>query len=257
MGLLENKRGVILGVANKRSIAWGIAKAADREGARLVLTYQGERLRSGIESLIPELRTPPLLLPCDVTDEAQMDALFEQMKRELGSLDFLVHALAFARKEDLSGRFLDVDHLGWTTAIQISAYSFAALAKRAAPLMEGRAGSLVTLSYLGGERVVSNYNIMGIAKSALESAVRYLAADLGPSGHRVNAVSAGPVKTLAAAGISGFSKMLEVVAERTPMRRNVTADEVGDAALFFLSDLSRSVTGEVLHVDCGYSVMGL
>lgn len=256
-GLLQGKTGVILGVANKRSIAWAIAKAADEAGARLVLTYQGERLLRSLEPLASELTTEPLLLPCDVTDDAQMDEVFARIGQEWGALDFLVHALAYAPKAALEGRFLDTDDDGWRLALKISAQSFPDLARRAAPLMEGRSGSLLTLSYLGAERVVPHYNVMGVAKAALEASVRYAAADLGPAGHRVNAISAGPIKTLAASGISGFSKMLDVVAERSPMKRNVLASEVGDAALFFLSDLSRAVTGAVLHVDCGYGVMGL
>jgi enoyl-[acyl-carrier protein] reductase I len=255
--MLNGKTGTIFGIANKRSIAWAIARAADRAGADLVITYQNERLQRNLQSLAEELSRPPLLLPCDVTDGKQADALFEAVRRERPHLDFLVHSLAYARKEDLDGEFHDTPLEGWQTALHVSAFSLTALVRRALPLLEGRRGSILTLSYLGGERVIPHYNIMGVAKAALECSVRYLAADLGPAGHRVNAISAGPIKTLAASGVSGFSAMLDIVAARSPMRRNVELEEVGDAALFFLSDLSRAVTGEVLYVDCGYHVMGL
>ena len=254
--MLSNKTGIILGVANKRSIAWAVARAADRAGARLVLTYQTERFRNGIEGLVSELSQPPLLIQCDVSDEAQIDALMDEVRESFGHLDFMVHALAFAKKEELDGAFYDTSLEGWQIAMQVSAYSLTALTRRALPLMEGRRGSIITLSYLGGQRVVPHYNVMGVAKAALESSVRYLAADAGPQGHRVNAISAGPIKTLAAAGISGFSKVLERVEERAAMRRNVEPAEVADAAVFLLSDMSRAITGEVLYVDCGYHIMG-
>jgi len=255
--MLKDKTGVILGVANKRSISWHIAKAADRAGARLVLTYQNERLLRGITELAGQLEREPILVPCDVTDEGQMDALFEIVSAESGHLDFLVHGLAFSKREELVGPFYDTTLENWQIAMQISSYSLSALTRRAAPLMEGRSGSILSLSYIGGERVIPHYNVMGVCKAALESSVRYLAADLGPHGHRVNAISAGPIKTLAAAGVKGFSQMLDVVAERSALKRNLDGGEVGDAALFFLSDLSRAVTGEVLFVDCGYHAMGL
>jgi len=255
--MLNDKTGLILGVANKRSIAWAIAKAADREGARLVLTYQNERLLKTIVSLAEELTTKPILVPCDVTDVDQVEHLFTKIGEECGHLDFLVHALAFAKKEELVGAFHATSLEGWRLAMEISAYSLPALTRCALPLMEGRRASILTLSYLGGTRVVPHYNVMGVAKSALESSVRYLAHDLGPQGHRVNAISAGPIKTLAAAGITGFSRMMDQVASRAPMGRNVELTEVADAAIFLLSGRSSGITGEVLHVDAGYHVMGV
>lgn len=255
--MLKGKTGLILGVANKRSIAWHIAQAADRHGARLILTYQGERLLRGIESLAEQLSQPPLLLPCDVTDEDQMDAVFAAIQDQVGHLDFLVHGLAFSKREELEGPFHDATLENWQIAMQVSAYSFPALVRRAVPLMEGRSGSCLTLTYIGAERVIPHYNVMGACKAALESSVRYLSADVGPHGHRVNAISAGPIKTLAASGVKGFSTMLDVVAQRSALKRNVGASEVGDASVFFLSDLSRAVTGEVMFVDCGYHAMGI
>ena len=255
--LLKDKTGIILGIANKRSIAWHIAKAADREGARLVLTYQGDRFKAGLEKLSGELQQKPLLLPCDVTDTAQVDSLMDAVGKECGHLDFLVHAIAFAQREDLAGAFHETSPDGWDVSLRISAYSLVHLANKAAPLMEGRNGSFVTMTYLGAERVVPNYNVMGVAKAALEASVRYLASDLGPMGHRVNAISAGPIKTLAASGVSGFSSVLGTVAERSPLRRNIDGGDVGDATVFFLSDLSRGVTGQTMYVDSGYHVMGM
>jgi len=254
--LLEGKNGLILGVANKRSIAWGIAKATAREGARLALTYQGERLEENVRELSAEL-SEPAILPCDVTRDEDLDALAESVRKELGHLDFVVHAVAFALREELDGEFLNTSREGYRMAQDISSYSLTALARRTAPLMEGRSGSIVTLSYLGGERVVPHYNVMGVAKAALEMSVRYLAADLGPRGIRVNAVSAGPIKTLAASGVHGLSKMLEYHRTHAPLRKNTEQDEVGDAALFLVSPLSRGVTGEVIHVDGGFHVMGM
>jgi len=254
--LLEGKKGLILGVANKRSIAWGIAQAVSREGARLALTYQGERLERNVRKLAPELGDP-LLLPCDVTSDEQLDAVAKSLSEEFGGLDFVVHAVAYALREELDGEFLATSREGYRMAQDISSYSLTALARRVVPLMEGRDGSLVTLSYLGGERVVPRYNVMGVAKAALEMSVRYLASDLGPRGIRVNAISAGPIKTLAASGVRGLSKMLEYHRTHTPLRRNTDRDEVGDAAVFLVSRLSRGVTGEVIHVDGGFHVMGM
>jgi enoyl-[acyl-carrier protein] reductase I len=254
--LLEGKKGLILGVANKRSIAWGIAQAVSREGARLALTYQGERLERNVRKLAPELGDP-LLLPCDVTSDDQLDAVAKSLSEEFGGLDFVVHAVAYALREELDGEFLATSREGYRMAQDISSYSLTALARRVVPLMEGRDGSLVTLSYLGGERVVPRYNVMGVAKAALEMSVRYLASDLGPRGIRVNAISAGPIKTLAASGVRGLSKMLEYHRTHTPLRRNTDRDEVGDAAVFLVSRLSRGVTGEVIHVDGGFHVMGM
>jgi enoyl-[acyl-carrier protein] reductase I len=254
--LLEGKTGLILGIANKRSLAWGIAQSVAREGARLAVTYQGQRLEENVRELAAGL-TNPVILPCDVSRDEDLDALADSVKRELGGVDFVVHAVAYALREELDGEFLNTSRDGYRIAQEISSYSFTALARRAAPLMEGRAGSMVTLSYLGGERVVPHYNVMGVAKAALEMSVRYLAADLGPRGIRVNAISAGPIKTLAASGVHGLSKMLEYHRTHAPLRKNTEQEEVGDAALFLVSHLSRGITGEILHVDGGYHVMGM
>jgi len=253
--LLEGKKGLILGVANKRSIAWAIARATAREGARLALTFQGERLEENVRELAAEL-TDPLILPCDVTRDEDLDALAASVQKDFGRLDFVVHAVAFALREELDGEFLGTSREGYRLAQDISSYSLTALARRTAPLMEG-GGSIVTLSYLGGERVVPHYNVMGVAKAALEMSVRYLASDLGPRGIRVNAISAGPIKTLAAAGVHGLGKMLEYHRTHAPLRKNTEQDEVGDAALFLVSPLGRGVTGEVIHVDGGFHVMGM
>jgi enoyl-[acyl-carrier protein] reductase I len=253
--LLDGKRGLVLGVANKRSIAWGIAQAAHREGARLALTYQGERLEENVRELARQLRDP-LVLPCDVTKDEDVKALAASVKDGLGGLDFVVHAVAFALREELEGEFVRTSREGYRVAQDISSYSLTALARETTPLMEG-GGSIVTLSYLGGERVVPHYNVMGVAKAALEMSVRYLASDLGPKGIRVNAISAGPIKTLAASGVHGLSRMLEYHRTHAPLRKNTEQDEVGDAALFLLSHLSRGVTGEVIHVDGGFHVMGM
>ncbi len=255
--LLEGKNGLILGIANKRSIAWGIARAAQREGARLAVTFQGERLEENVRELAAELRDP-LILPCDVTKDEDLDALAASVRAGMGGLDFVVHAVAYAMREELDGDFVNTSREGYRLAQDISSYSLTALARRTAPLMEGRGGgSIVTLSYLGGERVVPHYNVMGVAKAALEMSVRYLAADLGPQGIRVNAISAGPIKTLAASGVHGLSKMLEYHRTHAPLRKNTEQDEVGDTALFLVSRLGRGVTGEVIHVDGGFHVMGM
>ena len=253
--LLDGKHGLILGVANKRSIAWGIAQSVAREGARLALTYQGERLKENVVELAGSL-TRPLILPCDVAKDEDLAALAESVRQEFGRLDFVVHAVAYALREELDGEYLNTSREGYRLAQDISAYSLTALARHCAPLMEG-GGSLLTLSYLGGERVVPHYNVMGVAKAALEMSVRYLAADLGPRGIRVNAISAGPIKTLAASGVHGLSKMLEYHRNHAPLRKNTEQEEVGDAALFLVSALSRGVTGEVIHVDGGFHVMGM
>jgi enoyl-[acyl-carrier protein] reductase I len=253
--LLEGKRGLVLGIANKRSIAWGIAQAAHREGARLAVTYQGERLLENVQELSQQLRDP-LILPCDVSKDEDLKALAESVRNEFGTLDFVVHAVAFALREELDGDFVNTSREGYRIAQDISSYSLTALAREVVPLMPN-GGSIVTLSYLGGERVVPHYNVMGVAKAALEMSVRYLAADLGPKGIRVNAISAGPIKTLAASGVHGLSKMLEYHRTYAPMRRNTDQDEVGDAGLFLVSPLSRGVTGEVIHVDGGFHVIGM
>ncbi len=255
--MLHGKTGLILGVANHRSIAWAIAKSAAREGAELVLTAQNERFLKSLTDLVSELGRPALTTTCDVGEPEQVAALMDFVKAQRGGLDFIVHCIAYAPREELEGNYVDTSAAGFATALGVSAYSLTALTKAALPLMEGRNGAVLTLSYLGAERVIPNYNVMGVAKAALESSVRYLAADLGPLGHRVNAISAGPLRTLAAAGVSGFSGMLDSVAQRSAMKRNVEAAEVGDAAAFMVSPLARGITGTVLHVDCGYSVMGI
>jgi enoyl-[acyl-carrier protein] reductase I len=253
--LLEGKRGLVLGIANKRSIAWGIAQAAHREGARLAVTYQGERLLENVQELSQQLRDP-LILPCDVSKDEDLKALAESIKNEFGTLDFVVHAVAFALREELDGDFINTSREGYRIAQDISSYSLTALAREVVPLMPS-GGSIVTLSYLGGERVVPHYNVMGVAKAALEMSVRYLAADLGPKNIRVNAISAGPIKTLAASGVHGLSKMLEYHRTYAPLRRNTDQEEVGDTGLFLVSSLSRGVTGEVIHVDGGFHVIGM
>ena len=253
--LLDGKRGLVLGIANKRSIAWGIAQAVSREGARLAVTYQGERLEENVRELSQGLKDP-VILPCDVARDEDLDTLAAGVKDTLGGLDFMVHAVAYALREELDGEYLNTSREGYRLAQDISSYALTALSRRVAPLMEG-GGSIVTLSYLGGERVVPHYNVMGVAKAALEMSVRYLAADLGPKGVRVNAISAGPVKTLAAAGIHGFRKMLGQVSSVAPLRRNITADEVGDVCAFLAGPLARGITGSTIYVDAGYHIMGL
>ena len=254
--ILEGKTGVILGVANKRSIAWGGAKALANAGMRLAFTYQGERLEGAVRDLASECEGS-IVLPCDVTKPETIDAAFDSIREEFGFLDAVVHAVAFAKREELGGDFFDTSKDGYMIAHEVSAYSLTAVARRALPLMEGREGSIVTLSYIGGERVIPNYNVMGIAKAALEASVRYLAADVGKNGLRVNAISAGPIRTLSASGVSGFNTMLDHIAEKAPMRRNVTAEEVGDTCLFLCSPMSRGSTGSTIFVDAGYHIMGV
>jgi enoyl-[acyl-carrier protein] reductase I len=254
---LIGKTGLIVGVANKRSIAWAIAQAASAAGARLVITYQGERLEENVRELAAGL-TNPLVLPLDVTDDVQIAHVFAEIDREVGGLDFLVHGAAFALREELSAPFVQTSREGFRLSLDISAYSLVALARGAMPLMERRGGgSILTLTYLGSERVFQNYNVMGVAKAALEATVRYLAADLGPKGIRVNAISAGPIKTLAAAGISGFSTILQHYRDRAPLRRTVETAEVADAAVFLLGPGGRAVTAEVLMVDGGFHATGM
>jgi enoyl-[acyl-carrier protein] reductase I len=253
---LTGKHGLIVGVANKRSISWAIADRAARSGARLAITYQGERLEENVRELAATL-TDPLVLPCDVGDDAQIARVFDALDGEFGGLDFLVHGAAFAPREELSAPFLQTSRTGFRTSLDISAYSLVALARGAAPLMERRGGgSVLTLTYLGSERVFTNYNVMGVAKAALEASVRYLAADLGPKNIRVNAISAGPVKTLAASGISGFSGILQVYRDRAPLRRNVELAEIADTAVFLLGPGGRGITGEVVMVDGGFHITG-
>ena len=244
-----------MGVANNRSIAWGISKAVAAQGAEGALTYHGDALKKRVEPLAAELGST-MVLPCDVTDAASMDAVFATLKEKWGRLDFLVHAIAFSDKNELDGRYVDTTEANFSQTMLISCYSFTALAKRAEPLMTD-GGSLLTLTYYGAEKVMPHYNVMGVAKSALEASVRYLAADLGQNGIRVNAVSAGPIKTLAASGIADFRYILKWNEYNSALRRNVTIDEVGGAGLYLLSDLSRGVTGEIHHVDSGYHVQGM
>jgi enoyl-[acyl-carrier protein] reductase I len=257
MSSLSGKSGLIVGVANKRSIAWAIAQAASAAGARLAITYQGERLGENVRELAAGL-SDPLLLPLDVADDGQIAGVFEAIEQQFGRLDFVVHGAAFAPRDELSNPFVQTSREGFRTALDISAYSLIALSRGALPLMERAGnGSILTLTYLGSERVFQNYNVMGVAKAALESTVRYLAADLGPKNIRVNAISAGPIKTLAASGVSGFSSILQVYRDRAPLRRTVDAAEVAEAAMFLLTDAGRAVTAEVLMVDGGYHATGM
>lgn len=253
--LMQGKRGLIMGVANNRSIAWGIAKACAAQGAALAFTYQGDALKKRVEPLAGSVGSR-LVLPCDVTDTASMDAVFAELARQWQGLDFLVHAIAFSDKAELDGRYVDTTQKNFTQTMLISCYSFTALAQRAEKLMRA-GGSMLTLTYYGAEKVMPHYNVMGVAKAALEASVRYLAADLGRTGLRVNAISAGPIKTLAASGIADFRYILKWNEYNSALRRTVTIEEVGAAGLYLLSDLSRGVTGEVHHVDAGYHVQGM
>ena len=257
MSDFTGKHGLIVGVANKRSISWAIAQATARRGAKLALTYQG-RFEEHVNELAQELGEPALVLPCDVASDSDIDAVFAKVGQEFGGLDFLVHGAAFAMRDDLMSPFTNTTREGFRVALDISAYSLIALSRGALPLMEKRGGgSVLTLSYLGSERVFPNYNVMGVAKAALEASVRYLAADLGPRNIRVNAISAGPIKTLAAAGIPGFSAILNVYRDRAPLRRTIEASEVGEAAAFLLSDAAKGITGDVLMVDSGFHATGM
>jgi len=253
--LMAGKRGLVMGVANNRSIAWGIAKACASQGAEIALTYQGDALKKRVEPLAADLGTK-LVLPCDVTDASSIDAVFETLKKEWGRLDFLVHAIAFSDKNELDGRYVDTTEKNFTQSMLISCFSFTALAQRAEKLMPD-GGSLLTLTYYGAEKVMPHYNVMGVAKAALEASVRYLAADLGRNNIRVNAISAGPIKTLAAAGIADFRYILRWNEYNSALRRNVSIEDVGGAGLYLLSDMSRGVTGEVHHVDSGYHIQGM
>ncbi|HEY0504593.1 MAG TPA: enoyl-ACP reductase [Lysobacter sp.] len=258
MGFLQGKRALITGIASERSIASGIAEAMHREGAQLAFTYQNDKLKSRVESAATEYGSD-IVLPLDVSDDAQIAACFEQLgQRWNDGFDILVHAIAFAPREAIAGEFLDgMTRENFAIAHDVSSYSLSALAKAARPLMKGRNGSIVTLSYLGAERALVNYNLMGVAKASLEASVRYLALNLGPEGTRVNAISAGPIKTLAAAGIAGFRKILGHVEENAPLRRTVTIEDVGNVAAFLCSDLAAGVTGEVTYVDAGYNILGM
>lgn len=260
MGLMEGKKCLIMGVANHRSIAWGIARSLYREGAQLAFTYQNERLKGNVEKLVSELpgaeQIP--LWPCDVTVEGQIEALFQAVADTWGSLDVLVHSLAYAKTEDLTGQFIDISREGYKLAHEVSAWSLIGTAKYAKPLMEkAGGGSIITLTYMASERVVEHYNVMATAKAALECSVRYLAAELGPSNIRVNGISAGPIKTLAASAVKGISAIRDLMEEKAPLRRNVTQEEVGDVGLFLASHLSRCVTGEIIYADNGFNIIGV
>ena len=254
-GLMRGKRGLILGVANTRSIAWGIAKAAHAQGAQLAFTYQGDALKKRVEPLAAEVGGL-VVGHCDVTDPATLDAAFAAVESAWGSIDFVLHAIAFSDKDQLTGRYVDTTAENFATTLQISCYSFTAVAQRAEKLMP-QGGSLLTLSYYGAEKWMPHYNVMGVAKAALEASVRYLAADLGTKNIRVNAISSGPIKTLAASAIGDFRYILKWNEHNAPLRRSVTTEEVGDTAVYFLSDLSRAVTGEIHHVDAGYHIVGM
>jgi enoyl-[acyl-carrier protein] reductase I len=254
-GIMAGKRGLIMGVANNRSIAWGIAKSCAQHGAELAFTYQGDALKKRVEPLAADVNSP-LVLPCDVSDMASIDATFDAIKEKWGSLDFVVHAIGFSDKNELSGRYVDTSAANFTNTMFISVYSFTAVAQRAEKMMPN-GGSLLTLTYYGAEKWMPHYNVMGVAKAGLEASVRYMAADLGVKNIRVNAISAGPIKTLAASGISDFRYILKWNEYNSPLRRTVTTEEVGDAGMYFLSDLSRGVTGEIHHVDSGYHVVGM
>jgi enoyl-[acyl-carrier protein] reductase I len=253
--MLENKVGMIFGVANQRSIAWACAQACAEKGAKLAFTYQGDRLKENVEKLTNDM-DGAIVLPCDVSNQTEVDAAFQTIEKEYGKLDFLIHSIAFAPKEALEGEFLMTSREAFTTALEISAFSLPQLARAAAPLMKD-GGSIVTMSYYGAEKVVQNYNVMGVAKSALESSVRYLAEDLGKQNIRINAISAGPLNTLSARGVKGMGAMLKHIAQNAPLRRNVEAREVGNTALFLVSDLSSAITGETIYVDCGFNIIGI
>lgn len=254
---MQGKKALMVGVANERSIAWGIAQALHKQGVQLAFTFLGEALERRVRPLAESIGCN-LILPCDVRNDEQLDSVFHVLTEKWGSLDCLVHSIAFAEREDLEGLFINTSRNGFHTALDVSAYSLVALARRAQPLFQKAGeGSVVTLTYYGSEKVVPNYNVMGVAKAALECAVRYLAVDLGPQNIRINAISAGPVRTLAAAGIRGFKSMLQIVESKAPLRRNVSLEEVAEAGLFLLSPNSRGITGETLFVDSGYNILGM
>jgi enoyl-[acyl-carrier protein] reductase I len=257
MGFLAGKRALIVGVASPRSIAWGIAKAMHAQGAELAFTYQTEKLKSRVDAIAAECGSD-IVMPCDVAFDEQIDAVFSELAKHWDYYDILVHSVGFAPRDQLAGDYLDcVTREGFAIAHDISSYSFAALAKAGRPLMEGRNGALLTLTYMGSERSMPSYNVMGLAKASLEANVRYMAQSLGPQGHRVNAISAGPIKTLAASGIGSFRKMLDHVERTAPMRRTITPEEVGNVAAFLCSDLASGVTGEITFVDSGYNILGM
>ncbi|MBU5636921.1 enoyl-ACP reductase [Geomonas sp. Red69] len=256
MGLLEGKKALIFGVANDKSIAWATAEAFHREGAEVALAYAGEAVAKRVMPLAESIGSK-LVLPCDVRSDEEIARLFDQVREAWGGLDILVHSVAFANKDELKGSFLNTTREGFATALDISAYSLIAMAREAAPLMQGRDGSVIAMTYYGAQKVFPNYNVMGVAKAALEASVRYLAEAMGPEGTRVNAISAGPLRTLASAGIGGFGQIAGHVAEKAPLRRNISQEEVGNAALYLASPLASGVTGEIHFVDCGYNIIGL
>jgi len=257
MGLLKGKKAVIFGVANERSIAWAISQKLHEAGAELAFTYAGEILKGRVTPLAESLGSK-IVLPCDVTNDAEIDAVFDRLSADWGSVDILIHSLAFANKEELKGEFLDTSREGFTMALDISAYSLVKLSNKATPLMEAAGGgSIVAMTYYGSEKVIPNYNVMGVAKAALETSVIYLAEDLGTRNIRINAISAGPIKTLAAMGISGLNAMLNHVGAKAPLRRNTHQNDVAGTALYLASELASGVTGEIIHVDCGYNIIGL
>jgi len=256
MGLLTGKKAIIFGVANEKSIAWAIAEAFKREGAELALTYANEMVAKRVIPLAESIGAE-LVLPCDVRSDEDIRSVFAEVGKAWGGLDCLIHSIAFANREELKGSFLNTTREGFALALDISAYSLIALMKEAAPLMEGRNGSIVAMTYYGGQKVFPSYNVMGVAKAALEASVKYLAEAVGPSGTRVNAISAGPLKTLAAAGVGGFNQIAGHVAEKAPLRRNISQEEVAGTALYLCSSLSSAVTGEIHFVDCGYNIIGL
>lgn len=256
MGLLEGKIGVVFGVANKRSIAWAIAQAWAKEGAKLAFTYQGERIKENVEELVETFGADVPLIKCDVTKDDEIANVFSEVKSRFGKMHLLLHSVAFAPKEALEGNFVDTTREAFRIALDVSAYSLVALAREAAPLMtEG--GSIIAMSYYGAEKVIPHYNVMGVAKAALEASARYLAYDLGPKKIRVNCISAGPVNTLAARGISGFTQMLKHYEEHSPLRRNITPEELAATGVFLASDGAAAITGQVIYVDCGYQIMGM
>lgn len=257
MGLMTGKNVVIFGVANKRSIAWGIAQALHREGAKIALAYQNDRMGDAVKKLASEFDEPPLMAPCDVTVEGDIERFYEAIGKEWDGIDGIVHSIAFAKREELGGNFVDTSWDGYALAQQVSAWSLIGLVKGALPMMEGRDASVICLSYYGAEKVVTNYNVMGVAKAALESSTRYLANDVGPKGVRVNAISAGPIKTVSAMGVGDFGTLLDSMAQKAPLRRNVDQADVGNTAAFLLSPLSAGVTGQVIYVDAGYSILGI
>ena len=257
MGFLQGKRALIVGLASNRSIAWGIAQAMHREGAELAFTYQNDKLEGRVAKMAAELDSE-IIVPCDVSSDEEIDTVFDKLDNYWDGLDIIIHSVAFAPRAELEGDYLDsVTREGFRAAHEISSYSFAALAKSGIRMMEGRDGSLLTLSYLGAQRAMPNYNVMGLAKASLEANVRYMSQSLGPDGIRVNAISAGPIKTLAAAGINNFRKMLKEVENTAPLRRNVTIEDVGNAAAFLSSDLAGGITGEIMYVDSGYNTFGM